>query len=234
MTTPRHQPHPQARLGGLIVASIAAHWLVLAGWEQPAPVMPANATLAVALLPVEPTAAHKQIARAEQRNTRESQTPQPTPTAAPETPAPAAITTATAIATPAADQALATTVASPPVAWAEPGEAHITEAQSKPPAYAEEREKIRNRLNHDLSRHFKYPHLAQLRSWEGTVLLDLQIETDGRISRITLAQSSGYPLLDDNAIATLNRIGNVSGAEQWLEGSNMELQLPVIYRLSDS
>jgi protein TonB len=227
MTTPRHQPRPQARLGGLIVASIAAHWLVLAGWEPPAAPAITSAPLTVALLPA-PVAAPQHSARMERSVESIESTVPPSPT--PLTTTAALSAAATAIPEPA----VATTNESAGVVWTEVSEAGITLAPPKTPALAEVQEKVRTTLNRDLNHHFKYPHLARLRSWEGTVLLDLQIETDGRISRITLAQSSGYTLLDNNAIATLHRIGNVSGAAQWLEGSDMELQLPVIYRLSDS
>lgn len=98
----------------------------------------------------------------------------------------------------------------------------------------EARKQIREQLNQDLTRYFQYPGFAQTRGWEGAVLLDLLIETDGHISHISVAQSSGYRLLDNSAIKTLNKIGNVRDAARWLQGRSLEMQLPVIYRLTDS
>jgi protein TonB len=236
------------RLGGFITASLAAHWLVLAGWQQPIAVTASTNTLAVQLTPVEPLAEKRDAPRVEHQ-AQSSQTQQGSPDETqwnPGSATPDSVSLHTqntryahgagspgyTTATP--ERVFATTVAASEAAGTEPRAEEQNKQTLKTVSFAEAQEGIRNRLNNDLARHFKYPHLARLRSWEGTVLLDLQIETDGKISRITLAQSSGYALLDDNAIATLNRIGSVSGAQQWLEGGNMELQLPVIYRLSDS
>jgi len=241
MTTRTRQPHPPRlglRLGGFITASLAAHWLVLAGWTEPESISPAITPLAVQLLP-SPVKESRHEVRAEplvEQNRAQRAPAQPL--------APTATEQVTANATETAapqPEPTAITTTKTAVAWAESRiEPNIEQSKAQVPqtlktvSLAEAQESIRNRLKDDLTRRFKYPHLARLRSWEGTVVLDLQIETNGKISRITLAQSSGYALLDDNAIATLNRIGRVSSVQQWLEGGNMELQLPVIYRLSDS
>ena len=233
MTTLIRLPRMGLRLGGFIAASLAAHWLVLAGWvdSETYSALDATAPMAVQLLPVEES---RQMAQSEplvgQKKAQDVSA---------QSPAPTTLEQAVAIATETADTQSPT---EPSVDWTEPHvesgievvNAQISQAAPRAITYAEALEGIRNRLKDDLARHFKYPRLAKMRSWEGTVLLDLQIETDGKISRVTLAQSSGYAMLDNNAIATFNRIGNVRGAQQWLEGGNMELQLPVIYRLSDS
>ena len=228
---------PALRLGGVIVISMALHWLLLAtGTERP--VEPAARPLVVELLPPTPSPKPIPATPLAMRAPAPQAQPQPAathtvaaavPVATPATAAitaPAAISQAKTVATPVPTQNLAT----------HPIEQGGTQPSSaaKPMPSDHWQDQIRNSINADISRHFKYPRQARQRNWEGTVLLELLIEIDGRISRITLAQSSGYALLDNNAIATLTRIGNVSGAQQWLGGQNLELQLPVIYRLSDS
>jgi protein TonB len=48
-----------------------------------------------------------------------------------------------------------------------------------------------------------YPLLAQQRGWEGTVLLALRIDERGHVTEVTIARSSGYDVLDAEAIAAV-------------------------------
>lgn len=50
-----------------------------------------------------------------------------------------------------------------------------------------------------------YPKRARRLHQEGTVMLNVTISTSGRISAVTLQQSSGYPLLDKEAIRAVKR-----------------------------
>lgn len=98
------------------------------------------------------------------------------------------------------------------------------------------RERIRDHLHENLDRHFyyHYPRLARKRGWQGEVLLTLKIESDGVISRILITKSTGYSLLDETAIKTVKKISNVKKMGQWLNGRSIEMELPVIYRLTNS
>lgn len=245
MLTQPHPPRQGLRLGAVICASIALHWLMLTGWQEQTNVPRAVSPLTVQLL-TSPLPASQQVVRPASRP----------PQAMPAIPSPiapraiqakpalvpikaeATITNTELVATTALTEASPTTTrAAHTVILSEPTKQRGDTAT--PQNRAAVTALLRTTLIHDINHHFKYPQLAKMRNWEGIVLLDLQIENDGRISRITLAQSSGYALLDNNAIATLHRIGSVSGTQQWLETdktaqSNIELQLPVIYRLTDS
>ncbi len=46
----------------------------------------------------------------------------------------------------------------------------------------------------------EYPPLARRRGWEGTVVLKLRVEPDGRVSRTLLQSSSGRTILDQAAL----------------------------------
>jgi TonB family protein len=89
---------------------------------------------------------------------------------------------------------------------------------------------LRTRLSHYLT----YPPLARSRGWEGTVLLGLRVEADGQLDKIRLERSSGYAVLDNSALNSLKRIGNLAEARVWLEGHSVDMQLPVIYRLIEN
>lgn len=89
-------------------------------------------------------------------------------------------------------------------------------------------------LRTHLSRYLTYPPLARSHGWEGTVLLSLRVESDGQLDKIRLERSSGYAVLDNSALNSLKRIGNLVEARVWLEGQSIDMQLPVIYKLIDN
>lgn len=96
------------------------------------------------------------------------------------------------------------------------------------------RARIRTRLLSDLTRYFDYPAVARQRGWEGTVLLGLRVESNGHLEKIRIERSSGYAVLDNSALNSLNRLGRLAEASAWLNGRGLDMQLPVIYRLIEN
>jgi protein TonB len=94
--------------------------------------------------------------------------------------------------------------------------------------------RIRARLLSDLARYFDYPAVARQRGWQGAVLVAFRVESDGRLDMIHVAHSSGYAVLDDSALNSLNRLGRLAEASTWPNVRGMDMQLPVIYRLVEN
>jgi len=93
-------------------------------------------------------------------------------------------------------------------------------------------------LSAEFKLRFKYPVLARKRGWQGEVLLWLEINTQGEISNIAIKRSSGYKLLDRNAVKTFELIAIIS-PELKTElatkiARNHRLSIPVIYKLTGS
>lgn len=82
-----------------------------------------------------------------------------------------------------------------------------------------------------LDRYFYYPALARRQGWQGRVEVALRVEHDGRIRALHVAHSSGYPVLDRDAITTLNRIGVIPQLRDWLGGQSYDTRFAVVYRL---
>ncbi len=91
-------------------------------------------------------------------------------------------------------------------------------------------EQLRKSLMHLVYSRFKYPVLARRKGWQGIVKLEVRIESDGRISRLRVEQTSGYPVLDRAALQAL-RLASVPDAEQWMKGQAIDIIIPVEYRL---
>lgn len=92
---------------------------------------------------------------------------------------------------------------------------------------------LRTFLVTQLERYFVYPMLARRRGWQGEVAVALRIESDGRVRALRVARSSGYAVLDRDALATLNRIGVLPHAGPWLPGHTVDTEVPVVYRLTE-
>ena len=108
-----------------------------------------------------------------------------------------------------------------------------TVASSTQPSRQESDRHLRNSLLELVATNLKYPPVARRKGWQGTVVLKLHIESNGRISRLQVSETSGYPVLDRAAVDSL-QLASVVQADQWLNGKSVDIVLPVEYRLVDS
>lgn len=95
----------------------------------------------------------------------------------------------------------------------------------------EVRAHIEAQLHTRLARHFDYPYVARLRGWEGRVLLAFIVQASGDLNDIRIVRSSGFAVLDHSAVDSLKKVQHLPEAVAWLQGRDIEMQLPVIYRL---
>jgi protein TonB len=98
------------------------------------------------------------------------------------------------------------------------------------PALQTASEQLHNSILRLVSSRFNYPLLARRKGWQGVVRLQLHIEPDGRISRLHVEQTSGYPVLDQAALQSL-QLASVPDAKQWMQGQSIDMIIPVEYRL---
>ncbi|QKT02684.1 TonB family protein [Ectothiorhodospiraceae bacterium 2226] len=155
-------------------------------------------------------------------------TPTPTPTPRDDAEAAAAPPPAASAAprpTPPAERAIAP-LAPPPRTAPVPNEAQLAHARARHHALREART--------ELARHFRYPPLAQRNGWEGTVVLGFRVSEDGAIEEIVIARTSGHGLLDRAARDALARVGRLHGFAGARGVGALDLELPVIYRLTES
>ncbi len=89
-------------------------------------------------------------------------------------------------------------------------------------------------ISREIRRHQKYPPLAQLRGWEGTAEVQLQIAADGKVTRITLAKSSGRSILDEEALNMVRRASPLPESPQNLRGRELTVTVPIAFKLQES
>ena len=82
-----------------------------------------------------------------------------------------------------------------------------------------------------LARYKEYPHIAQMRGWEGSVTMRLRVAPSGRLVDAELYASSGYEVLDRQAIAMATRVAQLPVPPQGLTGGEVAVLVPVVFRL---
>lgn len=78
-----------------------------------------------------------------------------------------------------------------------------------------------------VQKHISYPLLARRMGWEGRVVVCFILHPDGRIENLHVEKSSGYEILDKNALDTVKRVANLFPAPP----VEVLVKLPVNYKL---
>ena len=101
-----------------------------------------------------------------------------------------------------------------------------------PPDFAAQ-EGYRVSLNIAAARFKRYPRAAIDNGWEGEVVLLLSIGADGRIAALRVKASSGYELLDRQALDMFRNAKPFVPVPRALQGREFEIELRAIYSLKD-
>ena len=82
-------------------------------------------------------------------------------------------------------------------------------------------------IKDDIQKNITYPRLARKMGWEGKVVVSFVICEDGMVINIRIVKSSGYTLLDKNAVESIKKSMPFPSPPV-----RAELVVPVSYRLS--
>jgi len=232
--------HPNPVLNCAILVSLALHALLLFTFQNP----PDPARRAARL----PSPIVARLAEPEP-----AAVPLPAPAPAPEpvqqAAAPRPKKPAAPIAQPAAEAALTPapqappqpapqTEAVPPETARAPAPVAIGKPAAVPAAPNAEapdpvsRDRYRVELIDEARRHKRYPPLARENNWEGGVLVGVVIGANGRAS-VTLKASSGYEVLDRQALEMFSQAARAVPVPPALRGKEFALEVRAVYGLED-
>jgi protein TonB len=84
------------------------------------------------------------------------------------------------------------------------------------------------------ARQFKrYPPLARARGWQGDVVVVVNTVAGSTMPQVSLSQSSGFGLLDEEALQLVGQAVRRAALPEGLRGHNFALTLPIQYRIDD-
>lgn len=104
-------------------------------------------------------------------------------------------------------------------------------AAPSPRAQSDALASYRQRLSELFAGKQAYPRLAAMRGWEGEVRLRLKVARKGNLVSIALDHSSGFEVLDQNALAMVEAIAALPALPDTLEASEIQIVVPISYKL---
>jgi len=105
----------------------------------------------------------------------------------------------------------------------------ISGARSGDPAaadYAGYYDALRRRLHESLA----YPQIARRRGLSGTVLVDVEIDTTGKLGRVTMVSSSSHAVLDEAALDAVRSVSRVP-FPPGVTPRPLRVRLPVVFEM---
>jgi periplasmic protein TonB len=186
---------------------------------EPAPPVPVPAPPVQPQPPVPP---EKKKAPAAKKPAPVLSTPQPAPAPAVPAPPPAVAAEAPTPPQPAPPPLVAQQSQPPPQPPAQPAQ----------PPESLSRDQYRLQLIDEARRHKRYPPLARENNWQGDVRVGVTIAANGRPS-VTLRGSSGYEVLDRQALEMFSQAARSVPVPPALRGQEFSLELRAVYGLED-
>ena len=77
----------------------------------------------------------------------------------------------------------------------------------------------------------QYPEIAQMQRLQGTVILDLEINSNGLISSVRIKRSSRHEILDKEALEMINNASPFPVPPKSVQGKNFNVLVPISFKL---
>lgn len=90
------------------------------------------------------------------------------------------------------------------------------------------------RLSDLIRRHEYYPERARRQRWEGKAVVGLSISAEGKVTDISLLESTGREILDEAALRMVQRASPLPRAPDALRGKQRIVRVPIVFKLQSS
>ena len=84
-----------------------------------------------------------------------------------------------------------------------------------------------------IAKYKQYPRIAQMKGWQGEVMLELQLDGNGKLKSKKVLKSSGYESLDKQALEMVEQAAPFPTPPEALHGSNFSIKVPVPFKLEE-
>ena len=92
-----------------------------------------------------------------------------------------------------------------------------------------------NEYSNILARHIakfkEYPRMAQMRGWQGEIVLEVQLNGDGKVISSRLYKGSGYEVLDNEGLDMIKRASPFPVPPDILHGKTFSILVPIRFKL---
>lgn len=93
------------------------------------------------------------------------------------------------------------------------------------------RDAYKNALWSSIAKHKNYPRIAKMRGWQGDVILELSLDGNGQLLKKSVIKSSGYDVLDEEALRMVEKAVPFAIPPTALRGNNFTIRVPVPFKL---
>ena len=118
------------------------------------------------------------------------------------------------------------------VASSSPPQSEVPPAQADPLDAKNLQSQYGALLSQAIAKYKKYPAFAKLAKQQGVVILQLQINYQGHLLGVQIAHSSGFELLDNQAVEMVKKATPFSQPPSHLVENDVSLLVPVSFRLN--
>ena len=87
-------------------------------------------------------------------------------------------------------------------------------------------------LAREFSKYRQYPRIAQLRGWQGTVRVQLELDSNGNITQSSIKESSGFDVLDRQALDMVKKATPLPLPPEVLRNRAFSILVPVTFKLN--
>ncbi len=88
-----------------------------------------------------------------------------------------------------------------------------------------------NQLTRAIAKQKKYPKIAQMRQWQGEVLLNIEIDPQGNLVKADILEESRYKILNNEAIDMVKRASPFPHPPEELRLKNFTVLVPISFKL---
>jgi periplasmic protein TonB len=89
-------------------------------------------------------------------------------------------------------------------------------------------------LGRAIAKQKSYPKIAQMRGWQGEVLLDLKLDGNGNVQSANVKESSGHESLDNQALEMVRKASPFPAPPDVLRGRSFNITVPVSFKLESA
>ena len=88
-----------------------------------------------------------------------------------------------------------------------------------------------NALWGKIGKYKQYPKIAQMRGWQGEVIVELLLDGNGKLKSKKILSSSGYEVLDKQALEMIDKAAPFPSPPEALRASSFSITVPIPFKL---